>query len=100
MSNQTATMGARRQGRVLTLWTPEDKAFWEREGQAVAKINLWISVPSLFLAFAIWQMWSVVAVSLPQILPRQRNNPRKPRHGVALHRPSNNRQRLPLAARE
>jgi NNP family nitrate/nitrite transporter-like MFS transporter len=49
------------------VWTPEDKAFWEREGQAIAKINLWISVPSLFLAFAIWQMWSVVAVSLPQL---------------------------------
>lgn len=56
-----------RQGRVLTLWTPEDKAFWEREGEAIAKINLWISVPALFLAFAIWQVWSVVAVSLPAL---------------------------------
>ena len=35
-------------GRVLAIWTPEDKAFWEREGDAVAKINLWISVPALF----------------------------------------------------
>lgn len=51
--------------RLLTVWTPEDKAFWQREGEAVAKINLWISVPALFLAFAIWQVWSVVAVSLP-----------------------------------
>ncbi|WP_028604384.1 MFS transporter [Ottowia thiooxydans] len=51
--------------RTLTIWTPEDKAFWEREGEAVAKLNLWISVPALFLAFAIWQVWSVVAVSLP-----------------------------------
>ncbi|WP_422845034.1 NarK family nitrate/nitrite MFS transporter [Acidovorax sp. M2(2025)] len=54
-----------RPGRLLTLWTPEDKSFWEREGEAVAKLNLWISVPALFLAFAIWQVWSVVAVSLP-----------------------------------
>jgi NNP family nitrate/nitrite transporter-like MFS transporter len=54
-----------RQGRTLEVWTPEDKAFWEREGEAVAKLNLWISVPALFLAFAIWQVWSVVAVSLP-----------------------------------
>ena len=54
-----------RQGRLLTLWAPEDKSFWEREGEAVAKLNLWISVPALFLAFAIWQVWSVVAVSLP-----------------------------------
>ncbi|CAB3657206.1 NarK family nitrate/nitrite MFS transporter [Trinickia soli] len=54
-----------RSGHTLDIWTPEDKAFWEREGEAVAKLNLWISVPALFLAFAIWQVWSVVAVSLP-----------------------------------
>ena len=54
-------------GRTLTIWTPEDKAFWEREGEAIAKLNLWISVPALFLAFAIWQMWSVVAVTLPSL---------------------------------
>jgi len=53
--------------RVLTIWTPEDKAFWSREGEAIAKINLWISVPALFLAFAIWQVWSVVAVGLPAL---------------------------------
>ncbi|MGV3571686.1 MAG: NarK family nitrate/nitrite MFS transporter, partial [Ramlibacter sp.] len=53
------------EGHTLTIWTPEDKAFWEREGEAIAKINLWISVPALFLAFAVWQVWSVVAVGLP-----------------------------------
>ena len=58
----TASLPTGRQGRVLTIWSPEDKAFWEREGEAVAKINLWISVPALFLAFAVWQVWSVVAV--------------------------------------
>jgi len=61
----SATTTSGRQGRLLTIWAPEDKSFWEREGEAVAKINLWISVPALFLAFAIWQVWSVVAVSLP-----------------------------------
>jgi len=54
-----------RAGRLLTIWTPEDKAFWAKEGEAIAKLNLWISVPALFLAFAVWQVWSVVAVSLP-----------------------------------
>jgi NNP family nitrate/nitrite transporter-like MFS transporter len=62
MTTHTASA---RQGRVLNLWTPEDKNFWEREGEAIAKLNLWISVPALFLAFAVWQVWSVVAVSLP-----------------------------------
>ncbi|MEK8031498.1 MFS transporter [Ideonella sp. DXS29W] len=56
-----------RKGRTLQIWTPEDKAFWEREGEAIAKLNLWISVPALFLAFAIWQVWSVVAVGLPAL---------------------------------
>ncbi|BEU94846.1 NarK family nitrate/nitrite MFS transporter [Acidovorax sp. DW039] len=64
MSATTVTNSGR-QGRLLTLWAPEDKSFWAREGEAIAKINLWISVPALFLAFAIWQVWSVVAVSLP-----------------------------------
>lgn len=51
-------------GSVLRVWTPEDKAFWELEGRAIANLNLWISVPCLFLAFAVWQLWSVVAVNL------------------------------------
>jgi NNP family nitrate/nitrite transporter-like MFS transporter len=53
--------------RVLTIWTPEDKAFWEQQGRAIANINLWVSVPCLFLAFAVWQLWSVVAVNLPAL---------------------------------
>src|SRR5680860_1321148 len=53
-------------GRVLKIWTPEDKAFWARQGQVIATRNLWISVPALFLAFAVWQLMSVVAVKLPQ----------------------------------
>jgi len=63
MNNATAST----RGKVLPIWTPEDKTFWEREGEAVAKLNLWISVPALFLAFAIWQVWSVVAVGLPSL---------------------------------
>ncbi|HYA46670.1 MAG TPA: NarK family nitrate/nitrite MFS transporter [Burkholderiales bacterium] len=54
----------RHMARTLTVWTPEDKAFWEQQGKAIANINLWISVPALFLAFAVWQLWSVVAVNL------------------------------------
>ena len=64
MTSQSLTA---RHGRVLQIWTPDDKAFWEREGEAIAKLNLWISVPALFLAFAIWQVWSVVAVNLPAL---------------------------------
>jgi len=52
---------------VLTRWDPEDPAFWEREGRAVASRNLWISIPSLTLAFAVWMVWSVVVVNLPNV---------------------------------
>ena len=52
---------------VLTQWNPEDAAFWEKQGRAVANRNLWISIPSLTLAFAVWMVWSVVVVNLPNV---------------------------------
>jgi MFS transporter, NNP family, nitrate/nitrite transporter len=52
---------------VLTRWDPEDAAFWESEGRTVATRNLWISIPSLTLAFAVWMVWSVVVVNLPNV---------------------------------
>ncbi len=52
---------------VLTQWNPEDSAFWEREGRSIASRNLWISIPSLTLAFAVWMVWSVVVVNLPNV---------------------------------
>jgi NNP family nitrate/nitrite transporter-like MFS transporter len=52
---------------VLTVWTPEDRAFWQREGSAIANLNLLISIPALLLAFAVWMVWSVVVVNLPSI---------------------------------
>lgn len=54
-------------GSVLQIWTPEDKAFWEQQGRAIANLNLWISIPALLLSFAVWMVWSVVIVNLPNI---------------------------------
>ncbi|NHM29430.1 NarK family nitrate/nitrite MFS transporter [Neobacillus terrae] len=51
----------------ITYWNPEDKKFWKEEGKKHAQRNLWISVPSLMLAFIVWQIWSVVAVRLNDI---------------------------------
>ncbi|OEF97023.1 MFS transporter [Desulfuribacillus alkaliarsenatis] len=51
----------------ITKWEPEDEQFWEQEGKRHAYRNLWISVPALMLAFAVWQVWSVVAASLNDI---------------------------------
>ncbi len=65
--NAQAVSPKPRFGSVLTIWTPEDKAFWQREGKAIANLNLWISIPALLLSFAVWMVWSVVVVNLPSI---------------------------------
>jgi MFS transporter, NNP family, nitrate/nitrite transporter len=51
----------------INYWNPEDEKFWNAEGKKHAQRNLWISVPSLMLAFIVWQIWSVVAVRLNDI---------------------------------
>ncbi|SDZ01553.1 MFS transporter, NNP family, nitrate/nitrite transporter [Evansella caseinilytica] len=51
----------------ITKWNPEDEHFWETEGKRHARRNLWISVSALLLAFAVWQIWSVVAASLNDV---------------------------------
>ena len=48
-------------------WRPEEKNFWVGGGRAIARRNLWISVPCLLLAFAVWMVWSVVVAKLPSV---------------------------------
>ena len=48
-------------------WRPEDKTFWDSTGRAIARRNLWISVPCLLLSFAVWMVWSVVVAKLPSV---------------------------------
>ena len=52
---------------LLTIWNPEDPAFWQAQGRSVATRNLWISIPALFLSFAVWMVWSIVVVRLPEV---------------------------------
>ena len=52
---------------VIQNWNPEDKTLWASSGQAVARRNLWLSIPALTLAFAVWMVWSVVVVNLPAV---------------------------------
>ena len=52
---------------VLTHWDPENPEFWKEKGAAIAQRNLWISIFALTLAFAIWVLWSVVAVNLNKV---------------------------------
>jgi MFS transporter, NNP family, nitrate/nitrite transporter len=48
-------------------WRPEDATFWAVTGRAIARRNLWISVPCLLLSFAVWMVWSVVVAKLPAV---------------------------------
>src|SRR5690606_9518427 len=52
---------------VIDDWRPEDPQFWAEKGQRIARRNLWISIPALLLAFAVWMVWSVVVAQLPAI---------------------------------
>ncbi|KGX87255.1 MFS transporter [Pontibacillus marinus] len=51
----------------INQWDPENETFWVTEGKRHANRNLTISVIALFLAFAVWQIWSVVAVNLNSV---------------------------------
>src|SRR5262245_42337356 len=54
-------------GHVLVDWRPEDESFWRSQGETIARRNLWISIPALLLAFAVWMVWSAVVVNLPRV---------------------------------
>ena len=52
---------------LINTWEPETPGFWHSSGKSTANRNLWISIPALLLAFAVWMVWSVVVVNLPNI---------------------------------
>ena len=54
-----------RPGRWIDGWNPEDPAQWQTRGTAIARSNLRWSILAEFLGFAVWQLWSIVVVSLP-----------------------------------
>lgn len=62
-----ARHAAAQPSKVLAEWKPEDPDFWETTGERIARRNLYISIPALLLAFAVWMVWSVVVAKLPQV---------------------------------
>ena len=50
----------------LSVWNVEDENFWNQTGKKIATRNLWISIPALLLAFAVWIMWSIIATKLKE----------------------------------
>lgn len=54
-----------RPGRWIDNWNPENPTQWNSVGKAIASRNLRWSIFAEFLGFVVWQLWSVVVVSLP-----------------------------------
>jgi NNP family nitrate/nitrite transporter-like MFS transporter len=53
--------------KLIEKWEPEDASFWQKTGRAIARRNLWLSIPSLLLSFAVWMVWSIVVAKLPAV---------------------------------
>ena len=53
--------------RTIKNWNVEDITFWESTGKKIANRNLWISIPCLLLAFAVWIMWSIIIVQMQNL---------------------------------
>lgn len=48
-------------------WNIEDERFWETVGKRTAYRNLWVAMPCLAVAFAIWMFWSVITVQMKNL---------------------------------
>ncbi len=54
-----------RRGHWIDNWDPENTEQWNTVGAAIARRNLNWSIFAEFLGFVVWQLWSIVVVSLP-----------------------------------
>ncbi|MBN8705296.1 MAG: NarK/NasA family nitrate transporter [Bacteroidetes bacterium] len=48
-------------------WEPENESFWNSTGKAIARKNLFISVPALLVAFSTWMLWSIITVQMKNL---------------------------------
>ncbi|PVE13187.1 NarK/NasA family nitrate transporter [Streptomyces scopuliridis] len=62
MTAPTTTTAARKGGRWIERWDPEDTDFWRETGERTARRNLLYSVLSEHIGFSIWTLWSVMVL--------------------------------------
>ncbi|MCC5882756.1 MAG: MFS transporter [Halomonas sp.] len=71
MAKSSADIGKLGAGRPknadIEQWDVEDEQFWEQEGKKVASRNLWISIPSLLMGFAVWMMWGMITTQMQNL---------------------------------
>src|SRR3954454_22205883 len=58
---------ARRRGRWIDTWEPEDPQFWEATGRRIARKNLAFSIFAENLGFSIWVLWTIVVINLANV---------------------------------
>src|SRR6478735_10989616 len=63
-TSATSAKPARRTGRWIDDWRPEEPEFWESTGQRVARRNLIWSIFAEHLGFSVWLIWSVSSAFL------------------------------------
>ena len=52
------------EGRWIERWEPENAAFWEAKGKAIARRNLNFSIFAEHIGFSVWLLWSIVLVNM------------------------------------
>ncbi|MFJ7997223.1 nitrate/nitrite transporter [Streptomyces sp. NPDC096310] len=62
MTAPITTVAARKGGRWIEHWDPEDETFWRGTGERTARRNLLFSVLSEHIGFSIWTLWSVMVL--------------------------------------
>ena len=51
-------------GQDIRNWDIENEDYWNSTGKSIATRNLWISIPSLLVGFAVWLYWGVIGVQM------------------------------------
>jgi MFS transporter, NNP family, nitrate/nitrite transporter len=67
METESAPAQAKRGGRWIEHWEPEDPQFWEGTGKKIARKNLFFSILAENLGFTVWSLMSIVVVSLGSV---------------------------------
>ncbi|WP_111414396.1 antiporter [Billgrantia lactosivorans] len=71
MAKSSADIGKLGAGRPknadIEHWDVEDEQFWQQTGKRIASRNLWISIPSLLMGFAVWMMWGMITTQMQNL---------------------------------
>ena len=62
--DQEAPAPARRRGRWIDHWEPDNERFWAQTGRRVARRNLIWSIFTEHIGFCVWLLWSIAVLKL------------------------------------